>query len=74
MATCTVKNFVPVPPPKTYVLELTEAEAATLYQVTKNIAGTPGGARGLTDGIHDALYIAGVESTKHQVTGFIRFV
>jgi hypothetical protein len=56
MATCMVKTVEPVPPPKTYVLELSEKEAQRLLDVLGHCVERVG-----VDSISRALETAGLE-------------
>lgn len=59
MAKCTVIQDPLPPPPKTYMLELNEVEAAAIRALTGSVNNS-GEVRDATNSIYNALRVAGV--------------
>jgi len=71
-----IKETIPTPKYK-YILELSEEEAQTIFDITGGIGGPSDGRRGLVDGIRKALFESGLKSPglggAFDLTGSIHF-
>jgi len=64
---------VPVVPKRTVHLELTEWEARVLVNLCESVGGRHSGPRGKTNGIKEALQLAGIKYVELDKEGAVYF-